>query len=164
MKRKKNRYILFVISSLFLFVVLLVDNINGIVLENKIQSFIIKDPEGMKYNYLEIPTLQLKQIIIKGMNQKNLDKNYITTNDDISSDHSITLAGHNVKSVFGKLHHIKIDDIIYINKDKKYKVISKKIIEETEIDKLKIDKNSLNLITCTIYPKKRLLVSAKLQD
>lgn len=160
---KKDK-IFIIIISIVLISIFIVENTNSIIMKNKIENLLIENINEKKYDYLEIPSIDLKQIIVKGINKENLDKDYITTNDDVSSDDNITLAGHNKKSVFRKLHNIKLGDIIYINHNKKYTVIKKEIILDTDINKLSTKYNSLNLITCTFQHKKRLLIIALLND
>lgn len=132
-------------------------------IKKRIKEIEIQKTNQVKYDYLEIPSLKLKQIIVKGMTLKNLDKNYITTDQDLNTNEAIILAGHSVKGVFGSLYQIQKGSMIYINHTKKYMVTKKKIIEKNEIKELSTAENTINLITCTTHPNKRILVIGKLQ-
>lgn len=163
MKKRKINFLLLTSSILLFFVFYGLENYNMFRIKKQIKEIQIQKINQIKYDYLEIPSLKLKQIIIKGMTLKNLDKNYITTDQDLNTEEAIILAGHSVKGVFGTLYQIQKGSMIYINHAKKYVVIEKKIIEKNEIKELSTSKNTINLITCTIHPNKRILVIGKLQ-
>lgn len=165
--------ILKIISIIFVIISLVnTFNMNYKKLKNKIEvSKVINNITQYKneYNsdiigYLEISNLKIKNIIIEGVGSDILDQNvigilpnrYFGTNDDIF------LAGHNIEEVFKKLHNISIGEIIKIttkNSCYRYKVVDKKIINETETSYLKNNyRNKLFLMTCTNIKRKRLLV------
>lgn len=161
---KKISCIFLIISILGFLSLEIIQKKHILEIEKKIRILKLKPPNLVDYNYLEIPSINLKQIIISGITEENLDKNYITTNDKITKNNNITLAGHSIRSVFGKLHKIKLKDKIYINNIYEYEVIKKEIIIDSETYKLSKNKDNINLLTCTLNNKKRLLVIAKLVD
>lgn len=160
MKKRKINFLLFTFSIIFFLFFYGLENYDMLKIRKQIE---IQKTNQMNYDYLEIPSLKLKQIIIKGMTLKNLDKNYITTDQDLNTHEAIILAGHSVKGVFGSLYQIQKGSMIYINHTKKYMVIKKKIIGKNEIKELSAAENTINLITCSIHPNKRILVIGKLQ-
>ena len=109
-----------------------------------------------KVDCIEIPSINLKQVIVKGI--ENLSYNVVVTNNNLEKDNSITLYGHAIRKVFGKIKYLNKKDLIYIN-DNKYEVINKKIIKKP--NELSHIKDHINLVTCTLNPTKRLLVIAK---
>jgi len=117
---------------------------------------IINNMNIKRVDFIEIPKIKLNQIIVKGI--ENLSYNIVATNSSLESDSAITLYGHAIRNVFGRIKYLSKKDILYIN-DNKYEVINKKIITKTS--DLSHLKNQVNLVTCTINPNKRLLVIAK---
>lgn len=109
---------------------------------------------------LTIPKLNLTQIIVFGATNKNLDKNYIVTNDNLKQDRAITLYGHSVKNVFGNIKYLKKGDQIYLD-SQLYLVMIKKIIDEKDFSSLETENNYLNLVTCVWNQHKRLLIIAR---
>lgn len=166
--------ILKIISIIFVIISLVnTFNMNYKKLKNKIEvSKVINNITQYKneYNsdikgYFEINSLNIKNIIKEGVGSDILDQNVIgivpnrefgINNDDIF------LAGHNIEEVFKNLHNISIGEIIKIttkNSCYRYKVVDKKIINETETSYLKNNySNKLFLMTCTNIKRKRLLV------
>lgn len=161
---KRTSYVILVIGIIIFLSLEAVQKMEEIRIHKMLHNLKLNPTNSIEYNYLEIPSLKLKQIIVKGINKENLDQNFIVTNDEIKRNCNITLVGHSIKSVFGKLHNIKIKDIIYINGTYEYEVVKKELISDYEYEKLSKNKNTINLITCMLNPKKRLLVIAKLKD
>lgn len=116
--------------------------------------------------YIEIPSLNIKREIIYGINDKNLNKNIVTTNKKIilADDDNIILAGHSIENVFGKLHYINVGDEIKITSF--YETIFYVVKDIKEVNKE--DVNELNgnlcLITCMNDSNKRLIVYAEKKD
>lgn len=163
MIKRKINFLLFTFSIILFLFFYGLENYDMVRIKKRIKEIDIQKTNQVKYDYLEIPSLKLKQIIVKGMTLKNLDKNYITTDQDLNTNEAIILAGHSVKGVFGSLYQIQKGSMIYINHTKKYMVTKKKIIEKNEIKELSNAENTINLITCTPHPNKRILVIGKLQ-
>lgn len=163
MKRKIKYIILFL--SFFLFIGLQIkQEIERNIIYNKVNNLKIKPTNEQINDYLEIPSINLKQLIIKGITVENLNKNFVTVNKKIEKNRNMILAGHSIKNVFGHLHKIRLNDEIYINNKYKYVVIKKKIIYENQYNELSQNEKEINLITCTLNNKKRLLVIAKQVD
>ena len=163
MKRKIKYIILFL--SFFLFIGLQIkQEIERNIIYNKVNNLKIKPTNEQINDYLEIPSINLKQLIIKGITVENLNKNFVTVNKKIGKNRNMILSGHSIKKVFGHLHKIRLNDEIYINNKYKYVVIKKKIIYENQYNELSQNEKEINLITCTLNNKKRLLVIAKQVD
>lgn len=118
--------------------------------------------------YIYIPKFNIKRIIKYSTDDDILDDLYVgihRLSGSLSDDDMVILAGHNVSSVFSKLHNISNGDEVYINSydfSRKFIVYDKKIVDEYDIDYLLDNrKNELLLITCTQKSGERLLVFLK---
>ena len=79
MKRKIKYIILFL--SFFLFIGLQIkQEIERNIIYNKVNNLKIKPTNEQINDYLEIPSINLKQLIIKGITVENLNKNFVTVN------------------------------------------------------------------------------------
>ena len=79
MKRKIKYIILFL--SFFLFIGLQIkQEIERNIIYNKVNNLKIKPTNEQISDYLEIPSINLKQLIIKGITVENLNKNFVTIN------------------------------------------------------------------------------------
>ena len=82
MKRKIKYIILFL--SFFLFIGLQIkQEIERNIIYNKVNNLKIKPTNEQINDYLEIPSINLKQLIIKGITVENLNKNFVTVNKKI---------------------------------------------------------------------------------
>lgn len=139
----------------------------GIHIYNKIEyqehlkkiNNIAYDDFSTKYiGYIEIERLGVKRGIVDGINDTILNANDVGFG---KIDNKIILAGHSIENVFGKLHQIKVDDIINIylyRKKTTYKVVSVKVVNKKDIQALD---NALNLVTCMYNPNERLIIGAQ---
>lgn len=117
--------------------------------------------------YIYIPRFNIRKIIKEGTSSDVLDAGYVGIYDfsyDLSGSDLIILAGHNIFSVFSRLHSISIGDLVYIRNnsiDRKFIVYDKKIVGDTDFSQFYNRKNELLLITCTNKKGYRLFVFLK---
>lgn len=120
---------------------------------------LVYDNVSTKYiGYVEVERLGVKRGIVNGINDDILNANDVGLE---IRDKKIVLAGHSIENVFGKLHKIKMNDIVYLylnNKKESYTVTSIKVVNKTSVESLN---NQLNLITCMYNPNERLVIGAK---
>ena len=132
---------------------------HDIVLHNRIISGVFNDSSDYINNdyigYISIPKINIKRVIKYGTNSNVLDGGYVglyENCDDLSNDDLIILAGHNISSIFGKLHIISIGDVVIIGNrfvHREFIVYKKEIINEKDDYILKQNrKNELLLVTC----------------
>ena len=85
MKIKIKYIILFL--SFFLFIGLQIkQEIERNIIYNKVNNLKIKPTNEQINDYLEIPSINLKQLIIKGITVENLNKNFVTVNKKIGKN------------------------------------------------------------------------------
>lgn len=114
--------------------------------------------DNTNINYISIPSLNIKNILVNGITEKNLNHNYAT----MEINDNIIIAGHSVESVFKKLRNIKINDeinIFYNNILYTYYVEDKTIVNVNKFNGFK-KTGKLYLITC-IDKKHRLIITTK---
>lgn len=140
--------------------------IKNIIIINNIsyQNQIIRNYDNHNkkyYGYIYIPKYNIKRLIKKGTDNKILDKYYVGKME-IHKDNLIILAGHNVNSVFHKIHYLKKGDLVYL-KNEEYRVDSYKEININDYSILNktYNKKTLILITCTKNVLKRYVVICK---
>lgn len=132
-------------------------------------SNIVYDDSVINYlGYLSIPRFNIERVIKMGTDSDTLDSGFVgmhRLSGCLESDNLVILAGHNIPSVFSKLHDISIGDIVNINSYKlsrKFIVYDKKIVNEYDFSYLVNNRsNELLLITCTMNKGERLLVFLK---
>lgn len=109
-------------------------------------------------NYIYIPRFNIKRVIINNTDNKTLD-NYYVGKMNINVDNLTILAGHNINSVFHKIHYLNVNDVVYL-KEEKYKVIDHKEIkvDDYSILNTKYECPTLILMTCTNDKNKRYIV------
>ncbi len=120
---------------------------------------------NMYLGYIEIPKYDIKRLIKYGTGADILNIGYVGMHElsgNLSDDDLIILAGHNISSVFSKLHFLSNGDFVYINTVgilRKFVVYDVRVVSEYDIDYLLDNrKNELLLITCTKKNGERLLV------
>lgn len=118
--------------------------------------------------YVYIPKFNVKRLIKSGTSDNVLNGNYVgmhRLSGSLDGDDLIILAGHNISNVFGKLHSINVDDLIYVNTrefSRKFIVYDEKVVSEYDISFLEDNrKGELLLITCTKNKGERLIVFLK---
>ena len=118
---------------------------------------------------LEIDSIGVKAPIVLG--EKNLD--YVVAKYRSSSDFgelgNVILAAHNNMrgSIFRNLHKLKIGATVKIisdNKEFKYKITNRYIVEPNDTSKINFsnDKKEITLITCINHAKQRLILTGEL--
>ena len=135
-------------------------------IENKKESEIIVDdqnriinyPEyGTKYANLEIPSIDVKLPVYFGDTLEVLKSGVGHSSGSYfpGEGGSIIYMGHNSKKMFRRFSELQIGDEITIKTnygDFKYKIYDMQLINETEIDKLPIQKDKEVLMIYTCYP------------
>ena len=118
--------------------------------------------------YLYIPRFNIQRVIKSGTDSDILDSEFVglhRLSGCLDCSDLIILAGHNIPSVFSKLHDIDIGDFVYINSynlSRRFIVYDKKNVNEYDFSYLVNNrKNELLLITCTMNKGERLLVFLK---
>lgn len=132
-------------------------------------SNIVYDDRFINYlGYLSIPRFNIERVIKMGTDSDTLDSGFVgmhRLSGCLNCDDLIILAGHNISSVFSKLHDIDIGDVVNINSynlSRRFIVYDKKIVNEYDFSYLVNNrKNELLLITCTMNKGERLLVFLK---
>lgn len=146
---------------------LLIENllINLPVVEDK--DFILKIPEEEKYvAFLRIPDIFLEQPLYEG-NQNDIDKNIIFVKGSdmpTKKNGNVIIAGHSGNSsisYFRYLYKLNIGDFIYLEyneKNYKYKIDYRYIVNKTGTVELRKDSNTNTLTLITCYGDKKQLV------
>lgn len=117
--------------------------------------------------YIYIERVNIKRLIVKDINKKNLDDKYVAMDSSsisLDSNKNIILAGHSIDNVFKNLHNLKINDEIRIitkNKERIYLVSEILIVDDNDIKYMEqTNINVLTLITCMNNSKRRLIIKA----
>jgi sortase A len=122
--------------------------------ENKIENY----PEyGTQYATIKIPRIDVDLPVYFGDTLEVLKKGVGHSSGSYfpGEGGSIIYMGHNSKKVFRRFSELKVGDKIYINAtygDFTYEIYDMQIVEETETDKLPIQKNEEKLMVYTCYP------------
>ena len=132
-------------------------------------SNIVYDDRVINYlGYLSIPRFNIERVIKMGTDSDTLDSGFVgmhRLSGCLNCDDLVILAGHNISSVFSKLHDIDIGDVVNINSynlSRRFIVYDKKNVNEYDFSYLVNNrKNELLLITCTMNNGERLLVFLK---
>lgn len=134
-------------------------DINNINYHNKMIAK-IHDSYHEFSRYIYIPKYNIKRLIKNGTNSSILDKYYVGRMN-LNYTNLEVLAGHNVNIVFRKIHYLKKNDIVYLEKEK-YRVVNYKEIDINDYSILKnYEEKTLILITCTNDKNKRYIVMCK---
>lgn len=140
--------VLVLLFSFLILVFIRLDEKHSVVVQNKIiDSTFYYDYSG----YIEIPKYGIKRLIKSGDSDYVLDNLYVLLyQGDLSNDNLIVLGGHNVSSVFSKLHDINISDYVYINGSytRKFIVYDKLVVHDDDFSYFYDRKNELVLFTC----------------
>jgi LPXTG-site transpeptidase (sortase) family protein len=112
---------------------------------------------------LEIPSINLKNIVVEGTSQNSLSKGIGLFEHSNILDGNVCLAGHNSKNIFANLKNIKGGDTIKYSSclgNKEYNVETIKQINENDWSMLEeTNDNRITLITCVKnHPNLRLCV------
>lgn len=124
---------------------------------------------GLTYiGIIYIPSLNnLATPVIDTCTEKNLKVSVCRYAGNLESNNMV-IAGHNYKSIFGKLSKLAIGDIAYFKdlEGNVYKYKCKEIIklQENDVEKMQIGDWDLTLFTCTYDGKERLTFRFELTD
>lgn len=122
--------------------------------ENKIQNY----PEyGTQYATIEIPKINVTQPVYFGSTLDILKKGVGHDSGSYfpGEGGSIIYMGHNSKNVFRNFSQLEIGDKIIVNAtygEFEYQIYDMKLINETELDELPIQKDKEILMVYTCYP------------
>ncbi len=122
--------------------------------QNKIQNY----PEyGTKYATIEIPKIDVNLPVYYGDTLEVLKKGVGHSSGSYfpGEGGSIIYMGHNSKKVFRRFSELQIGNEITVKTDYgeyKYKIYDMKLIKETELDKLPVQKEKEILMIYTCYP------------
>lgn len=148
MKNVGRVSVLVLLFSFLILIIIRLDEKRSIVVQNKIiDSTFYYDYSG----YIDIPKYGVKRLIKSGNYDYVLDNLYVLLyQGDLSGDDLIVLAGHNVSSVFSKLHDIKISDYVYItgNYTRRFVVYDKLVVRDDDFSFFSNRKNEMVLFTC----------------
>lgn len=172
LKNKILRHIglvLIILSILFTIIIKINFYLDRINHYNVIDNIFINKNSFNDYylGYIYIERVNIKRLIVKGINEKNLDDKYVAMDSSsisLDSKKNIILAGHSIDNVFKNLHNLKINDEIKIitkNKEQIYSVSEILIVNDNDTKYMdQTDINILTLITCMNDSKKRLIIKA----
>ena len=151
MKSVKRISFFIIIISVFYICFLKVDQYHDIVVQDKIidSPFVLDSYDG----YISIPRFGIRRLIKSGTDSDVLDSLYVgiyESSGSLDGSDLIILAGHNIDSVFSRLHDICVGDIVFINSgsDRKFVVYDKKVVNEYDFSFFNNRYNELLLITC----------------
>lgn len=147
---KSVSYILIILGILIIIL------IKVMIISNKEYQYYVIEKNNV--NYINIPSINVNNILIDGITDEHLNMNYAT----IEVNNNIIVAGHAIELVFKNLYNIEIDDeiiIYYNNQLLTYYVIDKYNVNTNEFNGFD-QINKLILITC-IDKDNRLIVVAK---
>ncbi len=122
--------------------------------QNKIQNY----PEyGTKYATIEIPKIDVNLPVYYGDTLEVLKKGVGHSSGSYfpGEGGSIIYMGHNSKKVFRRFSELQIGNEITVKTnygEYKYKIYDMKLIKETELDKLPVQKEKEILMIYTCYP------------
>ncbi len=141
--------------------------------ENRLKNY----PEyGTKYATIEIPKIDVDLPVYFGDTLEILKKGVGHSSGSYfpGEGGSIIYMGHNAKKIFRRFSEIQVGDEITIKASYgtyKYKIYDTKLIKETDIDELPIQKEKEILMIYTCYPfnnigyaSKRFVVYAELEN
>ena len=140
--------------------------------ENRLKNY----PEyGTKYATIEIPKIDVDLPVYYGDTLEILKKGVGHSSGSYfpGEGGSIIYMGHNAKKIFRRFSELQIGDGITVKADYgtyQYKIYDMKLIKETDIDELPIQKDKEVLMIYTCYPfnnigyaSKRFVVYAELE-
>ena len=140
--------------------------------ENRLKNY----PEyGTKYATIEIPKIDVDLPVYYGDTLEILKKGVGHSSGSYfpGEGGSIIYMGHNAKKIFRRFSELQIGDGITVKADYgtyQYKIYDMKLIKETDIDELPVQKDKEVLMVYTCYPfnnigyaSKRFVVYAELE-
>lgn len=133
-----------------------------------------KENLGDEIALIEIPSIDLKSVIVEGVENEQL-KYYIGHIPDTvmaGENGNFVLAGHSsfvYNEIFNKLYKVNNGDIIKIttrNKEFNYIIKDKFIVEPKEVSVLnqKDEEKEITIVTCSSRGEKRLIVKGKIEE
>ncbi|SHE98397.1 class D sortase [Clostridium fallax] len=138
------------------------------------KTYVKKGNLGDEIALIEIPSIDLKSVIVEGVENEQL-KYYIGHMPDTAmagENGNFVLAGHSsfvYNEIFNKLYKVNNGDIIKIttrNKEFNYIIKDKFIVEPKEVSVLnqKDEEKEITIVTCSSRGEKRLIVKGKIEE
>lgn len=125
--------------------------------KNKLPIVVPKPDIGSKFGILEIPSINVQLDMLYGTTSNLLKKGVGHDNSSYlpGEGGSIILMGHNFKQFLGSLPNAKIGDEIKLTTDYgeySYYIYDTKIVKETEVNKVPVQKEEEILMIYTCWP------------
>lgn len=129
--------------------------------------------EGDRIAIMEIPSINLKSVIVEGTNMNDL-RFYLGHFNNTAmpgTKGNFSIAGHSstiYNEILNNLHKVNIEDEIKIKTltgEYEYVITKKFVVEPTEISVLDqdMDRESMTIVTCTEKGKRRFIVKAEMK-
>ena len=134
--------------------------------------------EGISYGnelaLIEIPSIDLQSVIVEGMKKEQL-RYYLCHFEETAmpgENGNFSIAGHSsfiYNEILNELYKVNIGDVIKLTTKKgefNYYITKKFIVEPNEIQVLNQDENkkTMTIVTCSNRGKKRLIVTAEMNQ
>ncbi|WP_142415556.1 class D sortase [Hathewaya massiliensis] len=129
---------------------------------------------GDEISTIEIPSINLKSVIVEGIGKDQLRYALGHFKDTAMPGEygNFSVAGHSssiYKEILNNLYKVEIGDEIILKTLKgkfEYKITDKFVVEPTEINVLEQDKNKKNItiVTCTDGGEKRLIIKGEYKE
>ncbi|MCD3253637.1 class D sortase [Clostridium botulinum] len=138
--------------------------------ENKKQNVNI----GKELALIEIPSIDLQSVIVEGMEKEQL-RYYLCHFESTAmpgENGNFSIAGHSsfiYNEILNHLYEVNIGDVIKLKTKKgefNYVINNKFIVEPNEVEVLdqNKDKKTVTIVTCSNRGKKRLIVTAQMNE
>ncbi|KEI02277.1 class D sortase [Clostridium botulinum] len=138
--------------------------------ENKKQNVNI----GKELALIEIPSIDLQSVIVEGMEKEQL-RYYLCHFESTAmpgENGNFSIAGHSsfiYNEILNHLYEVNIGDVIKLKTKKgefNYVINNKFIVEPNEVEVLdqNKDKKTMTIVTCSNRGKKRLIVTAQMNE
>ncbi|KGM97629.1 sortase [Clostridium botulinum D str. CCUG 7971] len=138
--------------------------------ENKKQNVHI----GKELALIEIPSIDLQSVIVEGMEKEQL-RYYLCHFQSTAmpgENGNFSIAGHSsfiYNEILNHLYEVNVGDVIKLKTKKgefNYVINKKFIVEPNEVEVLdqNKDKKTMTIVTCSNRGKKRLIVTAQMND
>lgn len=132
-----------------------------------------KVEHGREFAIIEIPSIDLKSVIVQGVNKEEL-RYYLGHFEDTAlpgQEGNFCIAGHSshiYNELLNELYKVSVGDKIIIKtlkKDFEYKINKKFVVEPSDVNVLKQDKSKkqMTIVTCTNNGAQRLIVQSELK-
>ncbi|MCD3297898.1 class D sortase, partial [Clostridium botulinum] len=129
---------------------------------------------GKELALIEIPSIDLQSVIVEGMEKEQL-RYYLCHFESTAmpgENGNFSIAGHSsfiYNEILNHLYEVNIGDVIKLKTKKgefNYVINNKFIVEPNEVEVLdqNKDKKTMTIVTCSNRGKKRLIVTAQMNE